>query len=242
MPTVITDTGRVALRKGSAKTMVWHCPRRGGAGGEREVVLFAAAKDPRNTAVQSVSGWSAPRSSLMDLIPGQQPRPVAPDIGGSMQAATYEIADGEVIKVFAQVNAPYNASANPAALRAHISPAGVTAQQFYRVRQGAAVVTLKVKMLDDPRCPYRHSTITGPLEPLTLEEAVALGVKAPDPQFRKCYHQALTDFLISTETLQRASTTLQTVQTAEGPKQIVQAAERVRNVRKGPNPFVMPKP
>ena len=230
MPLINYDTGSVNLRKGSAKFILWHAPRTGVA--SQEKYLGAAARDPSCVEVQSRSGWTNPRPSLLDLMPDGSTRPVSIEVGGSMKAETVEIANGGIIKVFAKVHAPWSADANPVALRSHATQLGLTAMQYYRVREGAAVVTLKIKMLNDPRCPYPFATVTGPLEPLTLDEAITAGVAPPLPQYRRFYHPALTDWLITSETLQRATTTMQTVQTEAGPVEVVQAAGRRRELRK----------
>jgi hypothetical protein len=146
MPRIEVTSGSVNLRSASAKTHVFHCPRRDGAGGDAQMVLFAAAKSARiGTAVRLASGFVQP----IPAVNG-----VSAEIGGKVTQAAFEIAEGEIIKVVTS-RSTGGALASPITLNAH---------RFYRVRTGAALMIIECKWHDDPRCPVAKARLVGPLE------------------------------------------------------------------------------
>lgn len=202
MPTIQTTTGNVVLHNGSARCLVFHCPRPGGKGGDGEHVLEAAAMHARiGTAVKRISGWS----SDVPAVNGYNF-----EMGGRIRRSSFDVAEGEIIKIVAQRRAPGNPASAAVAMSTNI-----TANRFYRVRTGAAVIKLFVKMLNDFRCPCAEAEISGPLEALTLEQALVLGVHVR-PEFRKQFDPRLCAFLMREEVLQPAEQVCTTVQTKTG--------------------------
>ncbi len=214
MPTISVMSGNVILRNGSAATRVFHCPRRGGAGGDRECMLFAAAKGARTgSAVQKLSGWASD-------VPGVSGCEFQE--GGRVSYTTYEIAEGEIIKLATNRRAPLEEGREAPML---------TANRFYRVRASAGVMCIKTKWFDDSRCPNTHGSITGPLEALTLRQALAMGVHIPEEyQKESLYGDGVCRHLLTETVIQAAETVVNEVVTPEG--EIIVAARNARPRRR----------
>lgn len=227
MPQISIDTGWVNLRASSAKVNIFHCPLRNAGAAALERILFAAAKDAATEEVTAISGWNNPRPAVVTTVNGRQ-IPKDMKAFGSMTAASYEITNGQVLKVFASLKSGWQTVGQVSAA----TPIGVVAQQYFRVREGAAIVTIKIKMVDDRDCPTKFATITGPIERLTLQEAIALGVNPPKPEYRAAYKGSLFDFLTaSTTVIQPAANSAQVVTTPQGTTQTVVTTVRRRAIR-----------
>lgn len=162
MNSIETLTGDVNLRDSSAKCFIFHCPRAGGPGAE-ERHLGIAAKSPQTAEVVATV---SPYPIVIPAVQGY-----SAEVGGKMMRMIYAVADGEVLKVF--VNR-----------RAGGLP--VSACQFLRVRSGAALRTLELKLLTDAAVNHPYGMIRGRFDLLTLAEARALGVKVNE-QFTKMF-------------------------------------------------------
>lgn len=223
MPTISIDSGSINLPKHSAKVYVWHCPKVGSAA--KEITLGAAARDPENKGiVTKASAWSADRPAVVDTVNGI---PTARDIAqfGKFNAATFEIRSGEIIKLSISRRVPWAADQG---IPLYQAATGINGNVYYRVREGAAIVTIKVKMVDDNRCPTRRATITGPLEPITMAEAEAEGMKPVVENWRKLSDRPEVLRLIETVTVQAATTAVVSAVNTKGETVITSAPARRR--------------
>lgn len=167
MNPIETLTGDVNLRTASAKAYVFHTPRKGGVGVEERILPVAAKSGQTNSVI-------TPLQSFAQRTPSVQGYSV--EVGGSMTAQSFIVAEGEILKFF--VNRRPGAGKLP-----------LTACQFIRVRETAALRCIEAKLLTDPKVTQPFAMIRGRFDLLTLEEAVALGVTV-NPGFMRQFHPA----------------------------------------------------
>jgi hypothetical protein len=196
MPQITTDTGTVNLERTSARVLVFHCPLRSQ---DKERALSAVAADKAYDIERR--GWQAERPAVAKRrFAGAARVPMDMKAYGSMRTTNFDVPSGTIIKVFAQV-------ANTWAADGRAST--ITANRYYLVRDGAAMLDVRIKMSKSPDCIQQYSQLLGPLEPLSVEEAVALGVKRqPEAFLRSCYRQEDADFLITETQLAPARSTV----------------------------------
>ena len=195
MPEITLDIGSVNLERSSARVLVFHCPLRGEG---KEKALTAVAADKAFGVERR--GWQASRPSVAKRRASGAPRvPMDMKAYGSMQTATVHVPSGTIIKVFAQNSQTWATDGRKT---------GLTANRYYLVRDGAAVLDVSVKMSTSSDCLTPNAKLVGPLEPLSLEEAVALGVAPPPEAFRKCYDPADANFLMTEKVLAPARTSV----------------------------------
>lgn len=154
-----TITGSVNLRKQSAKAHIFHTPRKGGKGG-REVFLDKAATN----AVTGEEGGVVQRSGRANFgesIPGTNP-----EIGGRIITQSFNVAEGEILKVFVNVRRAYGKLPRSASI-------------FLRVRAKAAYRRMRFNLLEHADTVFTHAEIEGCLDILTTDEAIAAGVHIP---------------------------------------------------------------
>ena len=100
-------------------------------------------------------------------------RGVVKDIGGLHVHSSYEIEDGEVLKVFVKMNYGYG----------KIEFVG---SFFIRVRDGASYRRIFIDTLQNQSLVFRQAKIEGCFDLLTAEKAEKLGVKVK-PEYRHLY-------------------------------------------------------
>lgn len=177
MPQIEIDTGTINTRRASVSVNVWLVPF--AAMGTPEQVLFAAAgiQGGRNQElVRKMAGFSHSRSSMRN----QDGEPVDGKQAGMMIANRFDVTNGTILKIFRRGSKSWESAQNRGSKT--VSTTLCTAR-YYRVREGAGMKTVRVQMLpSDPRCVVPFSTITGPLELLTVEEAERSGIaRVADP-------------------------------------------------------------
>lgn len=217
MPLITVRTGTVNLPNKSAKLLVFVSPRRSEPSSS-EMMLFAAAKLSRfgiNTAGQPV---------IEQAVSGQ-----AVATHGSVTTQQFSVAEGTILKVF--FSSRHNLTR---ALGSASMPTERHASRYYRVRSGAAVVTLSFPLLNDPRCPHQTGIITGPVEPITLAEAEREGINPVAPQFRRLITDTMWfDAMVSRTVIQAATSraVLVSAPAAGNNFQIQEAAAAVRSLQ-----------
>lgn len=154
MPTIQTLTGNVNMRKQSAKIHAFHSPRKGGVG-NKEVFLDKASK----SGVTSGHIRKVGVPEFCAAIPGTKQ-----EIGGRFVKQTFDIEEGEILKLFVDVRPGYG---NPKR----------TGSVFIRVRRNAAHRKIRIKMIDHADVAYTHAEVEGCFDVLTLNELDAAGVK-----------------------------------------------------------------
>lgn len=214
MPLITVRTGTVNLPNKSAKLLVFVSPCC--APSSSEMMLFAAAKVSRfgvNTAGQPV---------IEQAVSGQ-----AIATHGSVTTQQFSVAEGTILKVF--FSSRHNLTR---ALGSASMPTERHASRYYRVRSGAAVVTLSFPLLNDPRCPHQTGIITGPVEPITLAEAEREGINPVAPQFRRLITDTMWfDSMVSRTVIQEATSRAVQVPAAGNNLQIQAAATALRSLQ-----------
>jgi hypothetical protein len=166
MPLLKVTCGNINLRNQSGQVRVFHSPRKGGKG-EKEVFLDTAAKAGPTIAV--ISRIGSPH--FFSSVPG-----LNADIVGRATSQVFDIAEGEIIKVF--VDSRNNYGKRPT--RASI---------YLRMRAAAASRILKFKITDHASAAFNEGEVEGNFDILTLDEVEAEGVKVL-PQFRQYCSEA----------------------------------------------------
>lgn len=208
MTPIETLTGEVNLRYGSAKAFVFYSPRIGAAGAA-EQHLGIAAKSPQTAhLVRKLS----PFPTITPSVSGY-----APEVGGKMIRTTYEIANGEVLKVFGQ-------------RRAGAGKLTFSACQFLRVRDTAALVELTVRLLSDPIVAEPYAKILGRFDLMTLDEAKSIGVKVL-PHFEKMFTQGVVEDLIAAHVIAPEKAKVETVSKDDGTTAMVTVQKRRRFIK-----------
>jgi hypothetical protein len=208
MNPIETLTGEVNLRYGSAKAFVFYSPRAGFAGA-KEQHLGIAAKSPQTAhLVRRVSAFPLSVPSVAGY---------APEIGGKMTTTAYDVANGEIIKVFGQ-------------RRAGANKLTFSACQFLRVRDSAALTEVRVRLLSDPNVVHPYAHIRGRFDLITLEEAKGLGVTVL-PHFEKMFSQGVVEDLFSVSVLSPEKAKIQTITKDDGSTAMVATEKRRRFIK-----------
>lgn len=153
MPLLKVSSGNVNLRQNSGQVRVLHTPHKGGKG-NKEVWLDKASKEGPTTAV--IRRVGIPR--LYASVPGRDSA-----IAGLACDQTFDIDEGEVIKVFVDV-------------RASFGERPTRANVFLRIRAEAAHRVVEFGITNHASAEFTKGVIEGTFDVLTLTEAIALGV------------------------------------------------------------------
>ena len=150
-----TMTGSENWRDHAAKVHVFYSPT---AADEREVHIGVASREP-GTAISSISKTSA--SARLGFT----------DPGGMWTDATYDVPEGVVLKIFANRVGGFGT-------------ANLSANQFIRMREEAALTRVTVPLSPNPAARYASVFVQGRFDLLTYGEAQTLGAKVL-PQFKR---------------------------------------------------------
>lgn len=209
MTPIETLTGEINLRYGSAKAFVFHSPRQFVNTGVNEMHLGIAAKSPQTAlVVRRIS----PFPTVTPSVSGY-----APEIGGKMTRMTYEVANGEILKVFGQ-------------RRAGAGKLTISACQFLRVRDTAALTEVTVRLLSDPNVTEPFAKVIGRFDLITLEEAKSLGIRAL-LQFEKMFHPTSVEYLFSSRIIAAEKAKVETIQKEDGTAAMVTVQKRRRFIK-----------
>ncbi len=157
MTTIESFTGDVNLRTASAKCFLFHTPRKGGAGVEERHLGIAAKSGQTSSIIRQVSPYPIVTPSVQGY---------SNEIGGKMVRMTYQVEEGEILKIFVQ-------------RRPGADKVPVSACQFLRVREGAALREVEIKLLTDASVNDPFGKVRGRFDLLSLADARALGVSVP---------------------------------------------------------------
>lgn len=177
MPTIQTLTGNINFRDKSAMVCVFHSPRKGGAG-NKEVWLDKASKSGVTSSVVRRVG----EPSFTAAIPGTKQ-----DIGGRFVRQTFDLAEGEIIKVFVNVRPGYGRMPR-------------TGNVFLRVRQNAAYRRLRFAMIDHADAAHTSAEIEGTFDVLSLDSLEAAGVHIPT-HFRQSCSLSVMEKILTENTI-----------------------------------------
>lgn len=207
MTTIETLSGDVNLRTGSAKCAVFHSPRTGGKGVEERHLGIAAKSGQTCDIIRTVSPYPV-------VIPSVQG--YSNEIGGKMVRMTYQVEDGEILKIFVQ-------------RRPGAGKVPVNACQFIRVRESAALREVEMKLLTDPAVNEPFGKIRGRFDILSLADARALGVSVA-AHFEKMFGEGSVANTMTFATIAPESVAVQQVKKADGTAVTVATVKRRRTI------------
>lgn len=207
MTVIETLTGDCNLRTGSAKCFVFHAPRAGGKGAEERHLGLAAKSGQTAEIIRTVSPYPV-------VIPSVQG--YSNEVGGKMVRMTYQVAEGEILKVFVQ-------------RRPGAGKVPVNACQFVRVRESAALQEIEMKLLTDASVNEPFGKLRGRFDILTLAEALALGVQVAD-YCKPMFGEGSVANTMVFNSLAPATASVKTVVKADGSAVIVQTVKRRRTI------------
>lgn len=203
MTTIETLLGNVNLRDGQAKAYCFHCPPE--AQGIEERHLGQAAKSSQTyERVQQVTPF-------VQAIAAVQGYTV--EHGGKTSRVTYQVAEGEIIKVFGQ-------------RRAGANKLPVSASMFLRVRDSAALREVRVKFLTDPKIVEPFAFVRGRFDIITVEDAIAAGIKVNPNFIRQFGSGAVSHIMEVIVAAPETATVTQVPLAAGGVKSIVTPIRR----------------
>ena len=208
MNPIETLTGDVNLRYGSAKACIFYSPRLGGAGSVEQHIGIAAQSPQTAHVVKKISSFPTVTPSVAGY---------STEIGGKMIRMTYEISNGEILKVFGK-------------RRAGAGKIDFTACQFLRVRETAALTEVTIRLFSDAQVAEPYAKITGRFDLLSLAEAKALGVNVL-PQFEKMFSQGVVEDLISSRIIAPAKAKIESITKDDGTTAIVAVDKRRRFIK-----------
>lgn len=192
MPLLQAFTGNEVVNDSFIKIHLFHSPHPGGAGGEREVFINSAAKTvPTDSAIQAV-GRPTVENALTNI---------RPEIGGRWFRQSYEIQEGEVLKLFVQKRAAWGKLTQ-------------TACFFMQMRKGAALRKLSVRLLCTPQSRHSVAELIGCFDLLPLDYARDLGVKILGNNL-SCFSQEQVAKLVAVSELEPEQAPLPRVSTQE---------------------------
>lgn len=207
MPLLSTTTGEETVSDANSKVYLFHSPK-ADESDLKEQAVSAVAKEGvdflRRVGTQTV----------VSAVIG-----VYPEIGGQWWTTNYEIAEGEILKVYATKKHSWK--------RVH-----ATACQFIRMRAAAPCHKLRVKLLGlGSKTRLKYATFTGRFDLLTLEEAQELGVKV-NPAYHHTFIPGEVAKLFDVEVLEEALKPKDEIQTVvidhgEGKKTTFQREEKL---------------
>jgi hypothetical protein len=205
MPIISLDVGSVNLARSSARVLVFHAPTDPSM---KEVNIYTASGETARHIQRR--GYQAKRPSVAKRMhAGEQRVPQDMTVYGYMQASSYTVPNGTIIKVMGQTTSNWSPNGSSAGI------SKITANRYYLVRDGAALLDVKVRMLRSVDCVTDHASISGPLERLTVEQAEALGVTPQREEYRKLYRDDVCDYVFSETVLAPASTEVTIAPTAQ---------------------------
>jgi len=161
MPYIRTLVGNINEYSGSSQVRVFHSPRAGGLGHQELFLDKAAGEGP-------TAGKIIQRMTNPIFIPAVVGKPK--EIGGMLVDQTFSISDGEILKIFAHLRGGYGSRVK-------------TANVFLRVREGAAVQKIRIKISSNPNAAFQYAEIEGAFDILDPDDVEATGVKMLE-QFR----------------------------------------------------------
>jgi hypothetical protein len=175
MPLLQTTTGNVILRNHSGQVRIFHCPRKGGVG-NKEVFLDAASKNgPTASVVQRIGS-----PHIFSAIPGANPEMV-----GRACTQVFDIAEGEVVKVFVDTHNNYGKRPTRASI-------------YLRMRTNAAHRILEFDITDHASAAFTKGSIEGSFDILTLDDVDSEGINIL-PHYRDCAMEGAVRKAISRE-------------------------------------------
>lgn len=154
MPTIKTQTGNINRRSSSASVSVFHSPRKGEKKVEKFINVMAKTANVHSAGLVTSIG----SAQFAAAIPG-----VKPEIGGRFVTASYEIAEGEILKIHVNVRPGYGTMEKCAAF-------------YIRMRDEAAYRVVTIPLLTGNDLSYEEAKIEGNFDMLTVEQARAEGV------------------------------------------------------------------
>lgn len=201
MGLIRATTGWENLARAQAKVYLFHSPN-AQQPDMSERALAVALKDPDMAFFARRVG----RSDYIGAVIGYKP-----EIGGQWVTTSYDVNDGQILKIFA-------------AKKTHWKGLETVASVFLHVREEAPYQKVKVKLLGKPQTKLKYADITGRFDVLTLEEAREHGVRVP-AHYEKFFDKVVTDVLFEVELLEsglslKEKIVKQTVHTSDGPAQV----------------------
>ena len=171
MPIINTTIGEVNIRGASAKISIFHSPKDGT--GEKYISVAAKAKD-------SIEQRGA--ASFFSSVTG-----LVQEVGGRGINCLYSVKSNEVLKVFVKINPGYGKMEK-------------TCCFFLRVREGAAYRLLKINTVKHHSVVLESALIEGCFDMLTVDEAIAEGVKVRR-EFTHLFNPDVVSAVISSHTI-----------------------------------------
>lgn len=209
MALIKTLSGNINLRDQSGQVRIFHCPRAGGLG-NKEVFLDKAAKEGPTIEVVRKVGMP----TLSASIPGKKG-----EIVGRYAEQTFDIEDGEVLKVFVDTRSSYGSRPKRACV-------------YLRIRSSAAHRIVEFDITNHASAAFTKGYVEGTFDIITLGEVDALGVSVLR-HYRAFAHPGAVQRVISRETILRPETesavrTKKVVSVIEGEKKEVFVVARPR--------------
>ena len=168
MPVINTLLGEVNLAQSSAQVRMFHCDSRT----KLEKFISVSCKD-------AGSGVRAYGPALFS----PSVKGCVQDVGGRFIQASYDVAEEHILKVFTKIKQGYGKMDK-------------LANFFIRVREEAAYRSLKINTLTNVSVLFRTASIEGCFDILTLDEALAEGIKVKQ-EFRRLYAQESVERILS---------------------------------------------
>lgn len=207
MITIETLTGSVNLRTGSAKCSLFHTPRAGGKGAEERLLGLAVKSGQTAEICRSVS----PYPTVIPAVQGY-----SNEVGGKMVRMIYQVAEGEILKIFAQ-------------RRPGAGKLQVTSCQFLQCRESAALTEVEIKLLTDAEVNEPFGKIRGRFDLITLAEALAQGVKVQD-FYQKMFGEGPTSQIFTASVIAPATVQVKKVPKADGTLVNIAIVKRRRTI------------
>ncbi len=212
MPMVQVTTGDENLKQAIAKVYVFHSPTDESS---KELALSRAAKDEVGKVKQVGS------HTFIGAVIG-----IKPQIGGQWVTTSYDIVEGEIIKIFASKKTTWKGLLTTACL-------------FLRIRQEAPLHKIKVKLLNSFQTKLKTADIVGRFDVLTLEEARSYGVTVM-PHFESYFAPIVTSALFEVEVLEKSTAPKEKIETTvlpavgDAPEIVVRRRKQRRSLELNP--------
>jgi hypothetical protein len=173
MPVIATLLGEINLANSSAQVRIFHYNKVNNL----EAYVSVSAKNPASGVKPYGPALFSP--SVSGCVQ---------DIGGRFIQSSYEVEESQILKVFTKIKQGYGKMDK-------------IANFFIKVREGAAYRSLKINTLNHHSVLFKTAKIEGCFDLLTLEEALAEGVKVKQ-EFRRLYApEAVSTVLTSSDIL-----------------------------------------
>lgn len=160
---ISTTTGFENFSAGSAKSYLFTVPTRAAPGKEQHIGVSARSGGGINTI------------GMPSTVPAA---PGFVEETGKWTSATFEVPDGQVLKLFAQRSGGFGSMR-------------IMASMFIRTRRHAALRKIGTILTGHPKATYTRVWTEGRFDILTLEQAAELGILVP-PHFAHTYAQTMT--------------------------------------------------